>query len=94
MEKSKGAIVIVMILSWARTVKVTVAECLIPPPVPVIVTVNVPEGVYSFVVTVSVDEKGGSPELLLNEYKTPCTCPEALRLTGWTKPVTNVVLTV
>jgi hypothetical protein len=52
MEKSRGG---------ALTVKETVACFVCPPPVPVTVTVYVPEAVFGEDASVSVDAYGGKP---------------------------------
>ena len=63
-------------------------------PVPVIVTLNVPDGVVEAVVMVSVDEPPAVTEAGLNDAVAPAGSPLADRDTVWAEPEVTAVATV
>lgn len=76
-------------------VRVTVAVCLIPPPLPVTVIGYVPVGAMflSVMVMTDVPDPGAPMELGLNVTDTPRGCPEAERLMELLNPPLIVVVT-
>ena len=79
------------------TVKVALVECVIPPPLPVNVSVKFPFGVLRLVLTVSVDVAVDEVMLTGLGLKVAVECagrPLTLKLTGLLKPFTAVMVTV
>ena len=77
------------------TVSVTVVECVRPPLVPVIVSVNAPVGVALDVETVSADDP--DPPLIdvgLNEPLAPLGSPLTLRFTAPVNPLIGLTVAV
>jgi len=80
--------------SGPETIKVTDAEFVIEPAVPVIVTVELPVGVPDAVVTVMVELPDVVIEAGEKEAVVPDGKPLALRVTGPVKPLTAATFTV
>jgi len=73
------------------TINVTLVLCVTPPPVPVIVSVNVPFVVAFDVLTVSVDEPHAN-EVGLNVAELPFGNPLTLKLTFAVNPPEGVIV--
>ena len=67
---------------------IALAAWLVPPPVPVTVTVKDPVEAFDDMVRVSVDWKFGVPEGVLNVPLTPGGSPDTASETGELKPFT------
>ena len=80
--------------SGPETIKVTDAEFVIEPAVPVIVTVELPVGVTDVVVTVIVELPDVVIEAGEKEAVAPDGKPLALKVTGPVNPLTAATFTV
>jgi hypothetical protein len=68
--------------------RITLATLVIPPPDPVMVSVNEPVGALFGMVTVSVDEKSGEEDGALKTPPTPPGSPATVKETCELKPFT------
>jgi hypothetical protein len=80
----------------AVTVKVTAVVCVVPPPVPLIITLDVPVGVEAPVVSVSVEvpDPGAATEVGLNVAVVPVGSNEADSAIAALNPLKAVVVMV
>jgi hypothetical protein len=76
------------------TCKVTLAECVSEPLVPVMVRVELPAGLLPLVVTVSVALAPGAMEVGLNEVWAPVGRPLAVKFTVEVNPFNAPIVTV
>ena len=83
-----------MVKSGPETIRVTDAEFVSEPAVPVIVTVELPVGVPDVVVTVIVELPDVVMEAGEKEAVAPAGKPLALRVTGPVNPLTAPTFTV
>lgn len=83
-----------MVKSGPETIRVTDAEFVSEPAVPVIVTVELPVAVPDVVVTVMVELPDVVMEAGEKEAVTPAGKPLALRVTGPVNPLTAPIFTV
>ena len=89
-----GLVTVTVSLPVGLTVRVKVVVCVAEAPVPLIVTVELPEGVLLVVAMVSVELAPEFTDDGLNDAVAPVGRPEALSAIDWAEPLVSVVETV
>jgi hypothetical protein len=90
----EGGLALIAKSGAAETVRVTEVVWVSPPPLPTMVSVNVPGDTEDDTVTPSVEVNGGVPEVGLNDADTPVGNPDTLRATPCCGPLTGFTVTV
>jgi hypothetical protein len=72
----------------------TCVDCVVPPPIPVIVKVIVPGVTEEVVVTLRMEVNGGAPKVGFKDVDTPGGAPVMLKATFWGLPETGFTVIV